>query len=145
MEIKTALGVMLGIMWGSVLEKYVFPEYTLMLSIVIVVIIDTILGVMKAYKTKTISSKGFGQVISKILVYMLIMIAANQGFISTTSSTISELFKFISGTIYGTIMAREMLSIIENATLMGYIKLPKTLLSKLKYFNDDGLPDNIKP
>lgn len=116
-----------------------------MLNIVIIVLLDTILGVMKAYKLKTISSNGFGQVITKTAVYMVVLIAANQGFINAPNETISALFKFVSGTVYGTILAREMLSIIENATMMGYIKLPKTLLSKLKYFNDDGLPDNIKP
>lgn len=145
MEAKNATGILLGIMWGSLFERYIFAEYYLMLNIVIIVAIDTAFGILKAYKNKTISSKGFGQVITKIAIYMFLMIAANQGFLNAPTTTISEFFKFVSGVIYGTIIAREMLSIIENATLMGFIKLPKSLLSKLSYFDDDGLPGNPKP
>lgn len=138
MDFKGIMAFTLGIFYAPVVvlvEKYLLQDYHLLLNLFIIVFIDTILGVLYAYKQNCVSSTGFSKVITKLLVYILLLIAVNQGHLNVNNA-IGELLKWLDGVVYSTIIIRELLSIIEKATLMGYIKLPESVKQKLEKFND---------
>ena len=134
---KLGFSVLLGTIYAPVImlvEKYLLKDYHLLLNLFILVIIDTLLGVLYAYKQNRVSSTGFSKVITKLLVYILLMIAVNQSHLNT--GDFGLVLQWLDGVVYSTIVVRELLSIIEKATLMGYIKLPDYVKEKLEKFND---------
>jgi len=134
---KLGFSVLLGTIYAPVImlvEKYLLKDYHLLLNLFILVIIDTVLGVLYAYKQNRVSSTGFSQVITKLLVYILLMIAVNQSHLNT--GDFGLVLQWLDGVVYSTIVIRELLSIIEKSTLMGYIKLPDYVKEKLEKFND---------
>jgi phage-related holin len=134
---KLGFNILLGTIYAPVIilvEKYLLKDYHLLLNLFILVIIDTVLGVLYAYKQNRVSSTGFSQVITKLLVYILLMIAVNQSHLNT--GDFGLVLQWLDGVVYSTIVIRELLSIIEKSTLMGYIKLPDYVKEKLEKFND---------
>jgi len=131
----------LGLAYAPVVifvEKYLLSEMHLLINLFILVFIDTIMGVIYAYKQKRISSAGFSKAIVKMLIYILLLIAVNQGHINVNPSPLSTIMEWLDGVVYSTIVIRELLSIIEKATILGYIKLPQKVKERLDIFmNND--------
>lgn len=116
------------------LKEHMFHDEDFIFSLFVVIGVDTLLGVWKAWARKEISSSGFGQVITKLLVYLLVLIAVWQ----ITRGSTNMLMGWIESAVYGMIMARELLSILENAAALGVLAPPKWLLQRLKQFDDNG-------
>jgi phage-related holin len=67
-----------------------------------------------------------------------LLIAVNQGHINVNPSPLSTIMEWLDGVVYSTIVIRELLSIIEKATILGYIKLPQKVKERLDIFmNND--------
>jgi len=100
--------------------------------VLILTFIDLITGVMVAYRKKELSSRKCFRSVPKILLYMLLMVAAHQMTRYFNHSGV-ELFNFawLEYAIVAYIAANEMLSLIENLHYLG-IPVPNKIRNKLK-------------
>lgn len=122
----------------SIVEKYIFSDWEFLMFLVVLVACDTILGFYKAWKSKTIESKAWGQVIEKFLLYSMVLIVANVLTKFTVNGDTSSIFNWIDDVFFGALLVREAISILEN---IGEIKpdfLPAWILKRLKKFDDSG-------
>jgi len=125
-------------------NEFIFKDWHFLLNLLIVIIIDTLLGFIVAYRNKRISSDAFSKVFNKVLVYSMVLIATHTACHMKINGEVNFLFSWVDSFIYSTIVARELLSIFENTTILGYFRPPAWVLSKLKHFNDTGeliIPD----
>lgn len=119
-------------------NEYVFRDWHFLMNLMIIVTIDTILGFIFAYKAKTISSEAFSRVLNKILVYSLVLIATHTACNMKINGEINFMLSWVDSFVYTTIVVRELISIFEKTTKLGYFKPPAWILAKLKDFNDTG-------
>ena len=133
--IKIVLGSLVG------LNDWVFaPKQDIVAVVMAFVALDTVSGLMKAYKLGTVSSSGFFRCGLKLLVYM-ILLATGSLLDKITSmnaivSALSVMATYLSVT--------ESISVCENAAALGF-KTPSTLVKFLKFARSDDDPGPKKP
>lgn len=119
----------------ELLHSFVLPDFAFMLNMFIIVLIDTALGVILAFKTKQVSSSEFAKIFTKVLVYCLLVIAVHTvSHFKINGET--QLLTWLDSFIYSGIMVRELLSILEKTQLLGYFTAPKWILERLKVIQD---------
>ena len=122
----------------ALVQKYLINDLHLLINVFVLVVIDTIFGIILAYKLNKISSSGFGKLIKKMLIYILIIIAMKQGHINHPESAVRTLMEWVDGWVYAAIIIRELLSIFENAAMLGYFNVPKIIKEKLELIIEEG-------
>lgn len=120
------------------LEKYVFNDWEFIARLIIIIIIDTALGLRVAWKYKKVSSEGFGQVLPKIFMYGALLVLTHNVRNFQVRGHDNELFTWFDYAMYAGIVGKEALSIIEKCALLYPKRIPKFLLEKLRYFDDHG-------
>ena len=123
-------------------KTYVFSDWEFVKWLAVLMVVDTFLGLLKHWFARDISSKGYGMVGKKLIVYSAVMILAHVLSSFTVNNqpvTTLEWFGSFGCTV---LMVREGLSIIENieAILPGFF--PKSIVSRLKDF-DSKKGDNL--
>lgn len=99
--------------------------FSIVAAVIMLIIIDTITGVIGAYKQKNeITSKRFFDSIVKLLLFPLIIAAA-----SITETAIGTNILFLPQIVAGYLAMHEFLSIVENFGKIGY-KIPQKILNK---------------
>lgn len=139
-SIKNILGTVwdnwfLKIILGSLvsLNDWIFaPKQDTVAIVMAFVALDTASGLMKAYKTGTISSSGFFRCGLKLLVYTILLAAGSLlDKVTSMDAVISAL------SVIATYLATtETISIFENAASLGF-KIPANLLKVLKFAKGD--------
>ena len=104
-------------------------NWVIYLAVVVLVTLDTITGYLAARKEHKVSSNAFFKGWSKILVFIMLIIAFHQLVRIEPSLTI------LDGYIALWLAANETISIVENANRMG-IKLPSFLVKGLEKYRD---------
>ena len=61
----------------AVIDNYIFSDWQFAIFLVTMVAVDTILGVYKAWKSKSLESRAYSRVIEKILLYGAVLIMAS--------------------------------------------------------------------
>lgn len=103
-----------------------FGEKTLFYEVLfILVIIDTILGVLKASKRNEISSNKAKGVVYKLFLYYLLIIATHQIIRLESSLMILEQFVVLF------LACTELLSIVENLNILG-VPIPESFSKKIR-------------
>lgn len=115
-------------------DKYLLSDWQFVMNLIVIVLIDTILGFIVAYKNKTISSRKFGKVLTKLLVYICLLSATHNVSHYTVHGEYNQLFQWLDSVVYATIMVRELLSVFEKTTLLGIFKPPAWLLEKFDIY-----------
>jgi len=121
--LKLCLGTLI-----SVNDWFFHPRHDTIIIVLVFVALDTFTGLLKAFKTKTVSSSGFFRSFVKITVYMTMM---------ATGALLDKLValdSFISAlSIIGTFLAiTEAISVLENTSAIGF-KVPMKLVAMLKF------------
>jgi len=99
--------------------------FKIVVAVILLIIIDTITGVIGAYKqNEQISSKRFFDSIVKLLLFPMIIAAA-----SVTETAIGTQILVLPQIVAGYLAVHEFLSIIENFGRIGY-KIPQRILNK---------------
>jgi hypothetical protein len=124
------------------LQKYVFDDWHFVLNMLIVIFIDTCFGFIWAYKRGRINSHDFGKVLSKVLTYMLLLVAVHNVSHFQVNGKVNVFLTWLDSVVYATIMAREMLSIFEKTALLGYFKPPKWIIGRLSMLNEQDPIEN---
>lgn len=112
---------------GILLIQFSFGTigFQIVAAVIMLIIIDTITGVIAAYKQKNvISSKRFFDSVVKLLLFPLIIAAA-----SITQTGIGTTLLFLPQLVAGYLAMHEFLSIVENFGRIGY-KIPQKVLNK---------------
>lgn len=104
-------------------------------SMIMLVLIDTALGVMVALKNKVISSQKFAKIFTKTTTYILLLFATH------ILSRHNVFFYHLDVAIYAAIFAREFLSIVEKTAILNVFKLPPQIM---KFFDGFYEEENKK-
>jgi toxin secretion/phage lysis holin len=118
--------------------KYVFADWEFLIFLTIVVVLDTVTGVVKAWKKGNVSSEGFTGVILKVFVYsvFVILIHVMQSF--SHKPLVIATFDWIGTFGYAAVIVREVISVIENLGAIQKGLIPEWILKRLKDFDKDG-------
>lgn len=103
--------------------------------LLIAIVLDYISGIIKAFTTKTLSSRiGFNGIVKKLGILLLVMVGVLVDRVSGNTGAIRTLVIYY-------FVANEGLSIVENLSIAG-IPIPKGLKNALKVIrkeSEDGL------
>ncbi len=116
-------------------EKYVFGDWEFVKYLVILMIIDTALGFTKHYIAHDLSSKAWGQVARKVMVYACALILAHVMSSFTVDGNTVDTFVWFRYFACSVLMVREALSIVENVEEIAPGFFPKAIVTKLKEFD----------
>lgn len=123
--------------WQAV-GRYFSPDWSFAVSIVILIVLDTVLSIVKHLVHNDASSEDFWKGTSKkCFVYMVLMITANILYKYTVNGERMASTEWISDYICVAMVLREVISIIENSNGISPW-LPANLLKRLKDFNENG-------
>ena len=131
-----------GLLLGPVIvfiNRYVFDDWAFFIMLCVLVCVDTVLGIYKAWRLKTVASNIFAKVFTKVLVYFAMCIATHAAAHLKVNGNPDVLLTWIDGVVYAGIVFRELLSIVEKAGALGVI-MPAFLLKRLRDFDDTGKP-----
>lgn len=127
-----------GFAFGAILaiiEKYLFADWKFLISLFIIVTLDTCLGIYISIIEKKFSSRGFSPLLKKTAVYITLCILSHQ-LIHLDFSYANWLLSTLRYGVYMSMIVRETLSIFENAGKLGY-GIPKRYRKYLEDFSND--------
>jgi len=119
-------------------KEFIFNDWKFMAFMAVFIVLDTITGVVKAWKRGTVSSQGFTGVMIKVFVYGAFVIVLHGLESFSEKAAVQMAFDWVGTLGYAAVLVREAISIIEN---LGAIKkglIPEWILAKLKDFDQDG-------
>ncbi len=120
------------------LEKYAFCDWEFLRFLVILMVFDTITGIIKYWKHKQISSSAFGRILMKIISYMSVLILAHVLSHFTIEGESIGLFSWADNLAYSALLVKEAISILENLGAINPKWVPTWLLKRLKEFDTNG-------
>jgi MFS superfamily sulfate permease-like transporter len=126
-------------------ERYIFSEWDFLGFLGVLIIVDTLTGMLKGLKYNTFSSDTFGSLFQKLFIYALCLVTihAITTYVNQTAEKVHfEILKSIAlnfdHMLYFSILFRELWSINENINALGYVFLPKFVLKHMKNFDENG-------
>ena len=138
---KLKLPFLLAFTWSAIaglFNTYIFNDWSFLVYLVIMIMIDTILGVWKAFKYGNLSSARFGGLVIKSVLYAIFLVVIHNLTNFSTNDVTKSIFMWVEELCYAALLVREAISIIEN---IGAIKpdfLPVWILKRLKSFDEKG-------
>lgn len=127
-------------------ETYIFDDWQFAITMIILVGLDTFLGILYSWKSETISSKKFSNLFYKIIIYGVALVTvhsiANHTVNGKENNILASLIPWIDSVIYSLILLREVLSIDEKCGKLGYPFLPKFIRKKYMEFDKNGIYQN---
>ncbi len=127
------------------LNIYVYDDWQFFISLCIVIGIDTVLGVWQRWRSRTLSSRGFGRVFAKVGFYSLFLIATHILATHKVRGQLNTLLTWVDSACYSLVLVREFLSILEHSAALGIFTPPAWLLQRLQQFAEQGPADNQTP
>lgn len=127
------------------ISQYIFDDPQFIISLAIIIAIDTALALVYHFKAKTISSDGFAKFFLKIVIYGCVLIVIHTGthMRGSDGDTIT-LLDWLDTFGYTAIYVREAISILEKAEKIRPGTIPAWITRRLKDFDDDGNLNNSK-
>lgn len=119
------------------INKYVFDDWHFVLSLIVLVGVDTALGVYKAWRLNCVSSASFGKIFNKLAAYCAVLIATHAAAHLQANGKAVSLLTWLDGLVYAAIVVREFISILEKAGALG-VAVPGWLLKRLRDFDAEG-------
>jgi len=120
----------------DVVERYVWNDWEFAATLAVLVCVDTICGLVRAWQSRTVNSKRFNGVVVKVIAYGAALVVVHTLSRNTVrgepSSILAELVPLLDAVVYGAIVFREVLSIHEHLSAMGFPLLPQWLLNRMK-------------
>ncbi len=117
------------------IEKYVYSDWEFLMFLFVVISVDTVLGLIKAVVQKQVSSKGFGMVLRKIVIYAGALVTTSALVKFTIDGAPQAAFGFFNNVVFSAIMLREAISIFENISEIDPNVMPVWILKYLKKFD----------
>lgn len=139
--VKLKSPVIIGIAWSSIaslFNTYIFDDWSFLVYLVILIVLDTILGVWKAFKHGVISSSRFGGLVIKSVLYACFLVVVHNLTNFSQNEITKSIFLWVEELCYAALLVREAISIIENIGAIKPDLLPKWILKRLKSFDEKG-------
>lgn len=114
---------------------YVFSDWEFLKFLVVLVILDTVLGFIKHWIEHDISSKAYGMIGRKLIVYSAVLILANVVSHYKIDGNPQTTLQWFGTFCCTALMIREALSIIENVEAISPGFFPKSIIRRLSDFN----------
>jgi hypothetical protein len=124
--------------FASFFQTYIFNDWSFLIYLAIVVLIDTILGIWRAYKHNQISSAKFGGFIIKVVLYGLFLVMIHSLSSFSNSDWAKYIFTYLKELCFAALLVREGISIIENIGAIKKDLIPVWILKRLKAFDETG-------
>lgn len=144
--------ILVAATYGTVVQKfietYIYSDWDFLRALVTLIALDTITGVMKAWLKKQFSSYRLGQIIVKLALYAIALIAVHTLTTFTISGNHPAILDFTDDFMLTAMMVREAVSIFENIAIIKPDLLPRWILKRLESFDENGFEakdDNSKP
>lgn len=138
---KLKLPFLLAFTWSAIaglFNTYIFNDWSFLVYLVIMIIIDTILGVWKAFKYGNLSSARFGGLVIKSVLYAIFLVVIHNLTNFSTNDVTKSIFMWVEELCYAALLVREAISIIENIGAIKPDLLPVWILKRLKSFDKNG-------
>lgn len=117
------------------IEKYVFGDWEFVKFLIVLVVIDTALGFIKHFIAHDISSRAFGMIARKLLIYASVLIVTH---VLATFSVGGEPVGCLVWFRYfacAALMVRESISVLENCETICPGLIPKWIVRRLREFD----------
>ena len=121
-----------------IVEKYLFNDWQFLSALFVLILLDTLLGIWKNLKTKSLSSRGFAGFFEKRGLYASFLIVTHVLITFTVDGKAVGVFAWIDNVFYSAIMVREAISILENIGAIKPDLIPAWILAYLKKFDASG-------
>jgi len=121
---------------------YVFSDWQFITFMTILIVIDSCLGFWRALNEKKVSSKGFGMIFKKMLMYMILLILSHVLVNFKIEGKQTSIFMWFDDLVYSAILLREAISILENIAIIYPNAVSKKILEKLKDYELSNKSDN---
>lgn len=127
----------------DVFEQYIFKDWVFLVYLIVLIFIDSILGLAKAWRKNQVSSSGWKMIFTKLIMYFTVLILAHVIANFSVAGNSIIIFQWVQTFICCAIIVREAISIMENIGEIYPNLLPKWILAKLKEFDETGkIKDN---
>lgn len=139
--VKLKIPLVLAFTWSGIaglFNTYIFNDWSFLVYLVIMIMIDTILGVWKAFKYGNLSSARFGGLVVKSVLYAMFLVVIHNLTNFSTNTVTTSIFQWVEELCYAALLVREAISIIENIGAIKPDLLPKWILKRLKSFDENG-------
>ena len=120
------------------IEMYLFHDWNFLVSLFILIAIDTITGVMKSIKQSVLSSVKFGRLFIKVFLYVMVLIVVNVLISFKVAGSHPTVFDWLEVFILTALMFREAISVFENVAIIYPTLLPKFVMKRLEQFDESG-------
>lgn len=119
-------------------NKYFISDWEFVGYLAVMVILDTFLGISIAIKNNDFSSSGFSGFFVKVVVYTALLVCVNvlTGF--TIKGEHPGYLDLTDDVLYGGIIIRESISVVEKAGKIRPGLVPPWIARKLKELNNEG-------
>lgn len=117
-------------------ERYVFGDWEFVKWLVVLVCVDTGLGFIKHWISKDISSKAYGMIGKKLIIYSGVLVLSHvMANFQIAGSPVDSFiwFRYFACTA---LMVREAISIVENVEEICPGFFPKAVIKKLQGFDN---------
>ncbi len=122
--------------------KYIFSDWQFAAFMVTLIAIDTFVSMVRHFQQRTVSSWGFAKLFLKVIVYACFLITIHVLTNFTVNGRREMFFTWIDDFAYSAILVREVISILENITLLYPGLIPGWIVKRLERFNqEDPLND----
>lgn len=138
---KLKLPFLLAFTWSAIaglFNTYIFNDWSFLVYLVIMIMIDTILGVWKAFKYGNLSSARFGGLVIKSVLYAIFLVVIHNLTNFSTNDVTKSIFMWVEELCYAALLVREAISIVENIGAIKPDLLPVWILKRLKSFDEKG-------
>jgi phage-related holin len=122
------------------IEKYVYNDWEFLKYLSILIIIDTVISWVYHLKKKDFSSKGFGMIFTKILIYSGMLIVSHVIGNFTVEGGNVEIYTWFRSVVCNALIIRESISIIENSAKISPTLVPARIRKYLADFDENGSP-----
>ena len=124
----------------SFVEKYIYSDWEFLKYLMILIILDTIISWVYHLMIKDFSSKGFGMIAIKLLIYSALLIVSHVIGNFTVEGGNVEVYAWFRAVVCNALIIRESISIIENAAKVNPSLVPQRVRKYLADFDEKGSP-----
>ena len=130
---KTVIAVSISLAAiNDAFREYFFQDWQFAYYLAILILIDTILGLWRNLKSRTISSRGFARFFEKVALYFIVLILTHVLTHFRIEGEPVRLLGWIDDSFFVAMIIREAISILENIAVIYPELIPNSLLNKLK-------------
>lgn len=129
-------------------ETYIYSDWNFLLSLTILMVIDSALGFLNAWKQSNVSGEGFGKFFLKLALYGCLLITIHVIVSFNIAGKHPEVLDWLDDCLLTAMIVRESLSIFHTVALLRPGMVPKWILKRLENFDSDTgekLPPDQQP